>query len=334
MPPLRRRLKEEIGKDELKEREIVNKGGKNKNNKLKDEIEKRLNLIEKSMVNTQNNSLIELIRKIEILNAPLEIDRKRDIIVLNTTRLSDNEKTDKYVRNTICHKCKKYGHTKKQCDRHNKIVKKISKLEFEKDIINELIKMFDINPKEIDQVKEKKELKSTNPIKVNKRKRNKKDIIMKLLDNLPNHLRDRTDYLLKLKDSIDIPTACVMCKKYGHHVTDCQKKKKEKTRNKQDRIDIKLVTLQDLMTEAKMVKQEIKEDNSIDINEQNIAEIIKLKELSKPITELPLLEKDNDNTKQKILSLINRVIFQKWHTEITLVINKEFSLTEIALIDS
>ena len=240
---IRGRLKEEIGKDELKEREIVNKGGKNKNNKLKDEIEKRLNLMEKSMVNTQNNSLTELIRKIEILNAPLEIDRKRDIIVLNTTRLSDNEKTDKYVRNTICHKCKKYGHTKKQCDRHNKIVKKISKLEFEKDIINELIKMFDINPKEIDQVKEKKELKSTNPIKVNKRKRNKKDIIMKLLDNLPNHLRDRTDYLLKLKDSIDIPTACVMCKKYGHHVTDCQKKKKEKTRNKQDRIDIKLVTL-------------------------------------------------------------------------------------------
>ena len=55
-----------------------------------------------------------------------------------------------------------------------KLLKKISKLEFEKDIINELIKMFDINPKEIDQVKEKKELKSTNPIKVNKRKRNKK----------------------------------------------------------------------------------------------------------------------------------------------------------------
>ena len=37
---IHRRLKEEIGKDELKEREIVNKGGKNKNNKLKDEIDK------------------------------------------------------------------------------------------------------------------------------------------------------------------------------------------------------------------------------------------------------------------------------------------------------
>ena len=109
-----------------------------------------------------------------------------------------------------------------------KLLKKISKLEFEKDIINELIKMFDINPKEIDQVKEKKELKSTNPLKVNKRQ--KKDIIMKLIDNLPNHLRDRTDYLLKLKDSIDIPTACVMCKKYEHHVTNCQKKRSEERR--------------------------------------------------------------------------------------------------------
>ena len=36
----------------------------------------------------------------------------------------------------------------------------------------------------------------------------------------------------------------------------------------------------------------------------------------------------------RISWVIDRVIFQKWHTEITLVINKEFSLTEIALIDS
>ena len=59
-----------------------------------------------------------------------------------------------------------------------------------------------------------------------------------------------------------------------------------------------------------------------------------MKELSKPMTEFPLLEKDNDNTKQNFLSLNDRVIFQKWHTGITLVINKEFSLIEIALVDS
>ena len=74
---IHRRLKEEIGKDELKEREIVNKGGKNKNNKLKEEIDKRLKLIERSTVDTQNNSLTKLIKKIEILNTPLEIDWKK-----------------------------------------------------------------------------------------------------------------------------------------------------------------------------------------------------------------------------------------------------------------
>ena len=78
-----------------------------------------------------------------------------------------------------------------------------------------------------------------------------------------------------MKDSIDIPIACIKCRKYGHHVTDCRKKekekakdKKEKTKVKQDRVDIKPITLQDLMTEAKIVKQEIKEikeENSTDI---------------------------------------------------------------------
>ena len=145
------------------------------------------------------------------------------------------------------------------------------------------MEMFDVKQKEIDQVTKKEELKSTNPLKVNKRKRKQKDIIMKLIDNLPNHLKDKKSYLLKLKDSIDIPIACIKCRKYGPHVTECgkrEKDKKEKKKLKQDGTNIKLVTLQDLMIEAKKVKQEIKEikkDNSTDIDEQNIAEIINLK---------------------------------------------------------
>ena len=70
------------------------------------------------------------------------------------------------------------------------IVKQISKLEFEKDVINELMEMFDVKQKEIDQVTKKEELKSTNPLKINKRKRKQKVIIMKLIDNQPNHLKD------------------------------------------------------------------------------------------------------------------------------------------------
>ena len=46
-----------------------------------------------------------------------------------------------------------------------------------------------------------------------------------------------------------------------------KKDKKEKKKIKQDGTNIKSITLQDLMTEAKMVKQEIKEDNSTDIDE-------------------------------------------------------------------
>ena len=54
------------------------------------------------------------------------------------------------------------------------------------------------------------------------------------------------DYLLKLKDPIDISIACIKCRNYGHHVTECGKKekaKKEKTKEKQDGVDIKPVTL-------------------------------------------------------------------------------------------
>ena len=162
--------------------------------------------------------------------------------------------------------------------------------------------VFNVHQKEIDQVKKKTELRLTNLLKVNKRKRKQKDIIMKLINNLHNHLKDEKDYLLKLKDSIDIPIACIKCRKYGHYVTKCgkeekvkkekEKDKKEKTKKKQDEVDIKPVTQQDLMIKVKMVKQEIKDDNSTDINEQNIAEIINLKELSKPMIDPSSLEKD------------------------------------------
>ena len=64
---------------------------------------------------------------------------------------------------------------------------------------------------------------------------------------------------------------------------------------------------------------------------------ILLKFFFKPIIDPPSLEKDvskNDNNRQNFLSLIDRVIFQKWHTKITLIINKEFFLTKFALIES
>ena len=61
------------------------------------------------------------------------------------------------------------------------------------------MEMFDVKQKEIDQGKNKEELKSTNPLKVNKRKRKQKDIIMKLIDNLPNHLKDKKRLFTKFE---------------------------------------------------------------------------------------------------------------------------------------
>ena len=85
-------IKEEIEKERQKSTlvELVNKRWTNNsprnNDSLKEKIDERLKSIERSMIYTQNDSLAELIKKIEILNTPLDIDRKRDITVLNTTK--------------------------------------------------------------------------------------------------------------------------------------------------------------------------------------------------------------------------------------------------------
>ena len=95
------------------------------------------------------------------------------------------------------------------------------------------MKIFNVSQKEIDQVK--KELKSINPLKINKRKRKQKDIIIKLIENLPNHYEDKKEYLLEFKDTIEIPIACI---RSGNMVTILRiverkkKPRKKKTRKK------------------------------------------------------------------------------------------------------
>ena len=80
----------------IKEEErLVNKDEKDdsskKSNSFKEEFDERLKSIEKSMDYTWDNSLVDLAKKIEILNSPIEIEEmKKDIIVLEITKLSDN----------------------------------------------------------------------------------------------------------------------------------------------------------------------------------------------------------------------------------------------------
>jgi hypothetical protein len=52
------------------------------------------------------------------------------------------------------------------------------------------------------------------------------------------------------------------------------------------------------------------------------------------------IEGKNNETKQKpidnnlFINLIDRIIFQKWYVEITLIINEVFQITTVALLDS
>ena len=95
--------------------------------------------------------------------------------------------------------------------------------------------------------------------KKEKEKDKKEKVKIKLIENLPNHHKDKKEYLLKLKDYIEIPIACIRCRKYGYHVTDCRKEekakkekdKKEKAKMKQDNVKIKPIALIPLTTQER-----------------------------------------------------------------------------------
>ena len=71
------------------------------------------------------------------------------------------------------------------------------------------------------------------------------------------------------------------------------------------------------------------------MTEQIAAQVISVKDRIKysnePLTDSSLLDRNNytdkSSYKDEFLNIIDRMIFQKWYTEITLVVHKEFLLT-------
>ena len=88
--------------DTKEEERLVNKDEKDdsskKRNCFKEKIDERLKSIERTMDYTQDNSLVEFAKKIEILNSPIEKKEMKDIrvLVLEITELSDNKKPDRH----------------------------------------------------------------------------------------------------------------------------------------------------------------------------------------------------------------------------------------------
>ena len=76
--------------------------------------------------------------------------------------------------------------------------------------------------------------------------------------------------------------------------------------------------------------------------EQIAAQVISVKDrikyVNEPLTDSSLLDRNNymnkSSYKDEFLNIIDRMIFQKWYTKITLVVHKELSLIVVALVDS
>ena len=110
------------------------------------------------------------------------------------------------------------------------------------------------------------------------------------------------------------------------------------------------ITIQDLQLEINSLRQEIKEirtDSQI-AHEEFRQEILALKLENNSKKQIPIISEiedklqENDeieflpksNSTDLFINLIDKVIFQKWYTEVQIVINKEYYFTIVALLDS
>ena len=162
---------------------------------------------------------------------------------------------------------------------------------------------------------------------------------MDLIDRLPD-LQPKKDYLSKLKESLtQFDRFVIDLKNYKSTYIFAEITNRFKPS--------KLVTVTNLQTDNNNLRKELKElktKNFIlkDMIEQIAAQVISVKDRIKygnePLTDSSLPDRNNytdkSSYKDEFLNIIDRMIFQKWYIEITLIVHKEFSLTVVALVDS
>jgi hypothetical protein len=110
--------------------------------------------------------------------------------------------------------------------------------------------------------------------------------------------------------------------------------------------------IQDLQLEIDSIRQEIREikTESQIAHEQLTQELIALKLENNYIKQTPIILEQEDklqedgeeiiefptksNSTNLFINLIDRIFFQKWYTEIQIVVNKEYIFSIVALLDS
>ena len=280
------------------------------------------------------------------------------------TEESKRNKRDRYRENEIvCFKCGKKGHTNKYCN----FQRKINKLDISGKLKDKLMSILeqpntDETDNEIHQLDNCDITSSSTNISSDngkvklcncnnhdncycKRKlkisvlTKQEDIIMDLIDKLPN-LQSKKDYLSKLKESLtQFDRFGIDLKNYKSTYIFAEITNRFKPS--------KLVTVTNLQTDNNNLRKELKElktKNFIlkDMIEQIAAQVISVKDRIKygnePLTDSSLPDRNNytdkSSYKDEFLNIIDKMIFQKWYIEITLIVHKEFSLTVVALVDS
>jgi hypothetical protein len=163
-------------------------------------------------------------------------------------------------------------------------------------------------------------------------------IIFELIDKIEDP-QIKFEYLKKISqiDHQNTPLAKPDKTKYNYtNISDMFKKQKAQT------------TIQDLQLEINSIKQEIREImiNSQIAHEQFRQELLALKLENKKQTptiseiEEDKLQEDDEiefltksNPTDLFINLIDKVIFQKWYTEVQIVVNKEYYFTIVTLLD-
>jgi hypothetical protein len=165
-------------------------------------------------------------------------------------------------------------------------------------------------------------------------------IIFELIDKIEDP-QIKFEYLKKISqiDHQDTPLAKPDKTKYNYtNISDMFKKQKAQ------------ITIQDLQLEIDFIKQEIREirTNSQTAHEQFRQELLTLKLENNKQVQIPSSSEVEDKLQENddieylpkssstdlFINLIDRVIFQKWYTEVQIVVNKEYYFTIVALLDS